>query len=170
MARSFKDRRTLFDTGVKTGSQVPASSWYSYTSESSEPFLHTRKMVLATFYPLANSRHDLLVLNVHGINFVSLHKYRLQLLQIEKMLRLHAGPVILGGDFNSWSRKRIASILVLARQCGLTEASMERTARWLHFNRHLDHVFYRGLQLTGIRTQANIRSSDHFPICISFGS
>lgn len=168
MARSFRGPISLVEHGVKTGSICKAVERHFYLSPHSEPLLQTQKLLLATVYPLASSEEHLLVLNMHAINFVSVRKYVEQLDQLGAALALHDGPVILGGDFNTWNPARLAHFKGVASNAGLQEAAMERQSKLAHMNQHLDHLFYRGLQLGSVKSLSNYSSSDHAPIVATF--
>jgi endonuclease/exonuclease/phosphatase (EEP) superfamily protein YafD len=167
MAKSHRNLKTLAVTGVKTGSTVKSNAQNFLISPDLEPIFKTPKLLLATTYPVINSRKILLVINVHAINFVSLKKYNRQIEQIIEAARDHDGPVILAGDFNTWNSLRLRSLHDLAKKMELHEVPLERTTRMLHFNRHLDHVFYRGLEFQKAEVFA-VRSSDHYPITVEF--
>jgi endonuclease/exonuclease/phosphatase (EEP) superfamily protein YafD len=168
MARSHQSRRTNTFTGVKTGAAAPSLKQAFLSSPDQEPVSKTPKMLLATLYPVAESEKNLLALNMHALNFVSLEKYKRHLDQIAEMLRGHDGPVILGGDFNTWNAARLRHFYQLMEQSGLQEVSLSRPRRLRHFNRHLDHIFYRDLRLENAEVLNGINSSDHHPITATF--
>lgn len=168
MARSFKDPLSQKEHGVKTGSSACAIERHFYMSPHTEPVMQTQKLILTTLYPLANSDEQLLVLNMHAINFVSVKKYAQQLKQLSVALGQHTGPVILGGDFNTWTPVRHALFLDVTRRAGLEEANMKRRTRMTHMNQHLDHLFYRGLTLRCVESLPDYYSSDHAPITATF--
>jgi len=168
MARTYKHRKTLAATGVKTGSAVSSSSQRYFVSPDVEPFFKTPKMLLATTYPFLNSSEKLLTLNIHAINFVSFAKYKRQVEQIVGIIEAHTGPVILAGDFNTWNGLRYKTLLDITKSVGLEEAVLTRPGRWQHLNRHLDHIYYRGLELKKTEVLFNIRTSDHYPITATF--
>jgi len=168
MARSYRHRNSDIENGVKTGCVASATERHFYLSPHSEPVVNTQKLLLVTRYPLANESQTLLVLNMHAINFVSVRKYVEQLDQLADALRDHAGPVILAGDFNTWNPQRLGHFLDISEEAGLIEAAMERKGRLTHFNQHLDHVFFRGLELRMIASLGHYQSSDHAPITATF--
>jgi len=167
MARSHKHPRTGIDTGVKTGCVANALSLRVYASPCLEPIVSTQKMLLSTLYQMANG-DELLVLNMPAINFVSNKKYISHLDQLDEALAQHAGPVIMAGDFNTWSLKRHGCFAEVAKRSGLIEAKMHRRLKLRHLNKHLDHVFYRGLKLREVRSLDHIKLSDHSPITATF--
>ena len=168
MARSFRQPRSGIEHGIKTGCVAPARARGFHLSPHAEPVSNTRKLLLATRYPLAGESATLLVLNMHAINFVTIGKYVGQLEQLRAALAAHAGPVILAGDFNTWSPARLERFVEVAEEAGLREAAMDRSRRLAHLNSHLDHVFYRGLALRGVASLEHVRSSDHAPITATF--
>ncbi len=169
MARSFRDLHTNFETGVKTGSTVAANTKNILPSMHSEPFSKTKKMLLATQYPLQSRRDSLLVINAHIINFVNFIKFKTHLDQISGVLTQHDGPVLLAGDFNTWNKKRLQYFNQLALSFSLSEIDLIREPRLVHLFQHLDHIYCRGLHIEETHVLTDIRSSDHFPIKLKIG-
>ena len=167
MARSFRNVKTNIETGVKTGSTVTAKKHYFSASTHSEPITQTKKMLLATVYPLANLEQSLLVINCHIINFVSFNKFSSHLGQVFQMLEQHNGPILLAGDFNTWNNKRLKYFNEIAKSFALAEVKIKRQPRINHLFQHLDHVYCRGLEVTDAFVHTNIHSSDHYPISLS---
>ena len=172
MARSFKNLKTSVETGVKTGSTVSASKHFCFASPHSEPITQTKKMLLATEYPVASVEQScmesaLLVVNAHMINFVSFNKFKAHFDQVFHVMRHHKGPVILAGDFNTWNGKRLAYFDRLAKSLHLAEIELLRQPRLSHFFKHLDHIYCRGLEVVDTHVHTDIHSSDHFPISLS---
>lgn len=168
MAGSYHHPTSGVITGVKTGCVAKALRHVAHRSKYSEPLVKTQKLLLETHYSLRGSKDVLLVLNMHGINFVTIDKFADQVEQVSAALEAHTGPVILAGDFNTWNRTRLTHFQQRASEAGLVEASMTRNSKLRHLNKHLDHVFYRGLNLQSIESLAHIKSSDHVPIIASF--
>ncbi len=168
MAQSFMKGRELNSTGVKTGCRVAAKGIFFYKSPHAEPVTGTPKMILGTSYSLAPSAPELLVLNVHAINFVTNHKFTSQMQQIIESVENHQGPVILGGDFNTWSNRRTSILMEIAETLNLTRVEISSPPKKRHFNKILDHIFYKGLQATSHRSLKEIGSSDHHPLEVVF--
>lgn len=167
MARSFKHVKSNIETGVKTGSCVAALEHYFAASKHGEPFSNTKKMLLTTEYPLHDNEQSLLVVNSHLINFVSFEKFSVHLDQVFQTLEQHAGPILLAGDFNTWNGKRLRYIQELAKACALEEVKIVRKPKFSHLFQHLDHIYYRGLEVVAAQVHTHIRSSDHYPISLS---
>jgi endonuclease/exonuclease/phosphatase (EEP) superfamily protein YafD len=168
MACSHRYRLSQLITGLKTGCVAKSSVQELLHSPDKEPLLNTSKLMLATTYHLENSLKQLLVLNVHAINFVTLKKYKRHINQILSVIQQHSGPVILAGDFNCWNAARHNFLFERIKDEGLTSVELDREPRWQHLNSHLDHIFYRDLQLIKAQTLSFINSSDHYPIVAEF--
>ena len=167
MARSFRNIKTNIETGVKTGSTVAAKQHFFSASSHSEPITKTKKMLLATVYPLHSIDKSLLVVNSHMINFVSFKKCKAHLDQVFQTLEHHDGPLLLAGDFNTWNGKRLKYFHEIAMSFSLKEVQLMRQPRLNHLFKHLDHLYYRGLAVVDAHVHTNIHSSDHYPISLS---
>ncbi len=168
MACSHKYRGSQIITGLKTGSIAKSSVHECLYSPDREPLLNTSKLVLATKFNLESSLKTLLVLNVHAINFVRIKKYSSHINQILSLIQQHSGPIILAGDFNCWSNARFEFLFESIKNVGLTPVAFDRETFWHHLNNHLDHIFYRDLDLIKAETLSDINSSDHYPIIAEF--
>ncbi len=168
MAGSHQHPINAVVTGVKSGCSASPKKCVVHRSNYSEPLVNTQKLLLETHYSITDRSDALMVLNMHAINFVGVKKYIDQLEQLSVALCNHSGPVLLAGDFNTWNPRRLSLFRERAQQAGLIEASMSRPRKMSHFNQHLDHVFYRGMDLLSIESLQNIASSDHSPIMANF--
>lgn len=131
---------------------------------TNEPLFPIPKSVIVTRYPIGRQR--LAVANLHGINFsLGLSRFREQLEAVGSELRDHEGPIILGGDFNTWSKKRHAALDQVAHQLGLTPVEPFPDERRRAFGRHLDHLYVRGFTVIEA-TSPEAKSSDHNPILV----
>jgi endonuclease/exonuclease/phosphatase (EEP) superfamily protein YafD len=167
MASSFKNIKSNIETGVKTGSTVSAVKPYFSASKYSEPISQTKKMLLTTLYPLSIAGESLLVVNCHLINFVTFKKFSTHLHQIFQTLESHDGPLLLAGDFNTWNKKRLNYFNKLATSFSLEEVKIIRKPRVKHLFKHLDHIYYRGVEVVNVHVNTHIHSSDHYPISLS---
>ncbi len=168
MARTYSHKTTSISTGVKTGCSVKSAAQAFYISPDVEPIVKTPKMLLATTYPVEGSDKLLLTVNIHAVNFVSYEKFNRQMAQIVEAVEKHDGPVIVAGDFNTWNGIRYHGLLEIIAKMELIELKMTRQRRPYYLTRHLDHVFYRGLEPIKGEVLYNIRSSDHFPMTVRF--
>lgn len=164
-AISFLNKANL-GTGVSTGSRVQ-SSYESYVRSSArEPIVNTPKMIVLTKYPLALraphlTRQELLVANIHGINFVGQSEFESQIEQLEMAVSEHRGPMIVAGDFNTHWPTRAVRLKAFAEKLNLDYVAMENQ----RYNRLiLDHIFSRGLRQVEAKVLFDVDSSDHYPL------
>ena len=133
-----------------------------------EPWLRLPKSALYATYPLSDGS-ELAVVNIHAVNFTyGTEEYHRQLSTLVEELLSHEGPIIVAGDFNSWSESRLQVMKKALDRVGLLEAAYDIDNRTQFITGlPLDHIFYRGLEL--IKAEAPISSaSDHNPILVSF--
>ncbi|WP_425597849.1 endonuclease/exonuclease/phosphatase family protein [Vibrio nereis] len=133
-----------------------------------EPWLRLPKSALYATYPLSDGS-ELAVVNIHAVNFTyGTEEYHRQLSTLVEELLSHEGPIIVAGDFNSWSESRLQVMKKALDRVGLLEAAYDIDNRTQFITGlPLDHIFYRGLEL--IKAEAPITSaSDHNPILVSF--
>ena len=150
------------DIGVLTATRaVPAASC---TLRVVEPLLRIPKSSVITWLPVAGATQTLAVANVHAINFtLSLDAYRAQLDELADVLAGHDGPVVLGGDFNTWSRDRAEAVRAIAVRLRLVEATYPEDGRTRFFGNQVDHVYVRGVDVVAAKAIA-VTSSDHNPV------
>ena len=158
----YKDRAT----GVMTAARVKPVT--SCGQRIAEPLIRFPKTSLISYYPIDGIREQLLVANIHGINFtLGVDAYKQQIEKLYEVIRYHEGPVILAGDFNTWSDKRMLVVEHLARRLSLSSLDYTNHNRTSVFGNALDHVFYRGLDPIEHDTW-HVTSSDHNPTRVSF--
>lgn len=159
------DRST---SGLAMGSSVePTSTSFSRTNDL-EPFIKTPKLAAYQTYKVQGLKDsELLVINIHAINFVSTAKFSRHIQQVMTRIDAHKGPVIFVGDMNTWSKARLELLM---------SETKKRNLEWFDFERpqvsgmhsDLDHLFARGLKPVQIKSLTDIVSSDHFPISAEF--
>jgi endonuclease/exonuclease/phosphatase (EEP) superfamily protein YafD len=153
---------TLHTTGVLTASAAPACSHHRF--KTAEPLLRTPKALLVTEYHLEDSHLSLLVANVHAVNFsLGMRSFSHQLLNLHRLLKHHHGPLIVSGDFNTWHRKRVTHLDEMIADLQLSSIDYDADHRKRAFGHHIDHIFFRGLQLRTAATH-RVSSSDHNPM------
>lgn len=154
------------EAGVLTASKVRALR--SCGLRATEPLIRIPKTILISEYRLSNSEHNLLVANIHSINFtLGTWAYTQQIASLANAIRHHEGPVIVAGDFNTWSDSRMGIVNLMAELLSLDAVTYKQHNRLLMFGNPLDHVFYRGLELIKEET-LQVTSSDHNPIKVTF--
>jgi endonuclease/exonuclease/phosphatase (EEP) superfamily protein YafD len=164
--RSFAEGFGIRDstTGVMTVSAARPVSECQLVSL--EPWFSTRKATLVTEYALTNSDQNLLVLNIHAINFTfGVGGLEKQLRKAQRIIDAHNGPVIFSGDFNTWRGRRTRMLDELLQDVGLTRLAFSIDHRKRFRGWPLDHVYVRGLDTLQATTQA-LESSDHNPMIV----
>ncbi len=155
-------------TGVLTASKI--KPLLSCGLREKEPIIQLPKTALISYYGIKNNKNSLLVINLHSVNFtLSTGSYKKQLDSIENIIFNHRGPVILAGDFNTWSDKRMELVEELAARVKLKEAKLTPDNRIIKFGKYLDHLYYKNLKLIKGKTY-QVTSSDHNPIKAIFAS
>ncbi|MEO8507640.1 MAG: endonuclease/exonuclease/phosphatase family protein, partial [Betaproteobacteria bacterium] len=150
------------DIGVLTATRaIPVANC---TQRVVEPLLRLPKSSIITWLKLSGTRTTLAVANVHAINFsLSLGTYEEQLAALFGALAAHDGPIIVGGDLNTWTRARQDAVRAFATRLRLVEIPFAEDQRTLFLGNQVDHLLVRGL--TVISAEAiPVRSSDHNPV------
>ncbi len=133
-----------------------------------EPIIQIPKSTLISYYTIDGVDEKLLVANIHGINFtLGIDVYRKQLEKLYDAIGHHDGPMIVAGDFNSWSSDRIAEVNQLVDRLSLSELEYSVNNKTHVFGHAIDHVFYRQLELVSNQVW-QVSSSDHNPISVNF--
>jgi len=153
--------------GLLTACQVKLKGFHSLFSLDVEPLIKTPKVSFMTQYLLADGQ-TLTLINVHMINFVKIRKFILQVKQIEAMALENKEPLILTGDFNTWSKKRMRIIEQMCENIGLKAVTFEKK----HHKKSLmsypfDHIYYRGFEQRKSLILKEISSSDHKPMLVT---
>jgi len=167
--------------GVLTLSKVAPDRVEPVPSKYREFSLAAPKLSLITEHSLPNGE-TLLAVNVHLMNFERwrLLKLRSQLDELKTIIEKHRGPVLMAGDFNTWSEKRLGLVEGLAEQLELKEVTdfpPGRTTADMHFaclnwlfgikkDLPLDRVYHRGFTNHSVQVLP-YDSSDHKPILVT---
>jgi len=152
--------------GVMTAANSNAT--YSCGFQNKEPIIRLPKATLVSYYNITGHDKKLLVANIHGINFtLGLTAYREQLAQLFDSLLHHDGPMIVAGDFNSWSEGRMAEVMQVIHRLSLSSLDYPVNNKTHLFGNAIDHVFYRGLHVVSNQVW-QVSSSDHNPISVTF--
>lgn len=151
-------------TGVMTlsAAQTENSSLHSHR----EPWTRIPKAALISEYKLKGVELNLMVANVHAINFTAgVRSFKRQLYSLLDELLHHHGPIIFAGDFNTWRRKRLSIVDDIIQILGLEAVHFPFDCRKQAFGMALDHVFVRGLKGKTSSVEA-VYSSDHNPMIV----
>ncbi len=168
-------------TGVLTLSKSSPNSVQSVQTEWREFFVTAPKVSLITEHPLPKGE-TLLAVNVHLLNFEPWEPFmlRAQLRDLGLVMAQHDGPIIMAGDFNTWSDARLELVDNLARTLGLEEVTGFRRGRktgdldlgllnWVFGvdqELPLDRVYSRGFAAVSAQVLP-INSSDHRPVLVT---
>ncbi|WED21164.1 endonuclease/exonuclease/phosphatase family protein [Vibrio sp. JC009] len=157
-----------FDTSagvISLSHSFPAKAC-AYTSI--EPWLRLPKSALYTRYPLSNGQ-QLAAINVHAINFtLGTEDYEKQLKQLQRVVDNHRGPLLLAGDFNSWSESRMKELSRVADSLGLAAVPFDPDNRKQFVTGlPLDHIYYKNLKLINAKAPES-DASDHNPLLAGF--
>jgi endonuclease/exonuclease/phosphatase (EEP) superfamily protein YafD len=154
------------ETGVLSAARVRPSS--VCVQRQFEPLLRLPKSVVIARYGLRGTPETLAVANVHAINFTfGLGDYRAQFEAIAKELVDHRGPVIVAGDFNTWSTSRLDVVNEVMRRMGLHPVLPTVDTRSRFFGWQVDYIFVRGLEVVHA-VAPEVGSSDHNPVLATF--
>lgn len=150
------------ESGVLTGATVNPLQQKFFRAKSREPVSQTGKMALASYLPLKNGE-TLLVVNIHGINFVPNYEWGDQMRQLEELLKEYDGPSIVAGDFNTWNGVRMVYLDKIMKGQKYARVTYKQDPR----NLHLDHVYLRGCKASAQLIHGDINTSDHYPITMN---
>jgi endonuclease/exonuclease/phosphatase (EEP) superfamily protein YafD len=160
-------------SGVLTAATIKPTMVQSALSSGVEPFTQTPKPVLFTNYSLGRDSFELLVVNIHGINFkFGLNEFKEQLRYIAEFVKGHEGPVIMAGDFNTWSKDRLDHLDRIAKELELVKAPFGSKSDHISTvaGNPLDHNFVSKETLEVVEGSqdvlVDINSSDHKPLFV----
>jgi len=151
-------------TGVMTVSRLNADVRCQLTAV--EPVLRTPKAVAISRYDWAGGE-PLLVINLHAVNFsAGMGSFEAQLDDLSAVMGAHRGPLLIGGDFNTWREKRLTALAALAGSHGMEAVRFNPDQRSQVWGRPLDHVLIRGLDVIEARSEP-VATSDHNPLLLT---
>ena len=151
--------------GVLTATRVrPAAAC---TLRAYEPLLGIPKAALITRFGLEGRDATLAVANLHAINFtLGTTVYRAQLDALAEALAAHRGPIVLAGDFNTWSEARLEVMREVTSRLSLVPVVFAADARQRFLGRVFDWIYVRGAEVVDA-TAWTVTSSDHNPLAVT---
>lgn len=153
--------------GLLNASNVSSIHVEHLTSFYREFFFRTHKAFLSSLYPLEGE--NLLVINVHAINFRRAHVFKKEIERLRLFALNHKGPLIIAGDFNTWNKRRLLFLYDMVRQLKLKQVKCQQSHLIKKFLKYpLDHVFYRGLKVEEAYVLNCQEYSDHNPLFVKF--
>lgn len=156
----------VFDTSAGVLNLAPQMPSKACAYIQLEPWLRLPKSALYARYRLSNGEY-LAVINIHAINFTfGVSDYKQQIDTLRQVVQQHTGPLILAGDFNTWSESRMASLKEVTQSLQLQEVAFNPDNRKRFVTGlPLDHVFVANLEV--IKAEAPVTdASDHNPLLI----
>jgi endonuclease/exonuclease/phosphatase (EEP) superfamily protein YafD len=164
-AASYRRRDGLRD-GVMTVSRVSSNGDLKrIVCKYPEPIFKTPKVALVKFFELSGSRKKLMVINIHAtlVRLVSAAVEEME--HLVAQLPAHDGPILLAGDFNTFTPGYLRAVSGVLSKIGLEYVQIPADPR--PKTQALDQVFCRGLRVSNLRIDTDIRNSDHFPIVMN---
>ncbi|WP_179287567.1 endonuclease/exonuclease/phosphatase family protein [Paraferrimonas haliotis] len=162
-------------SGVGSIARVKPDYHRAHLTRAKEPITNSAKPTLITRYPITDSEHSLLLINLHGINFqLSIDGYKQQLEVIADEVKQHTGAVIVAGDFNSWSEQRSDYLVTLMANMGLQAVDFGQQSSHIKsfLGQRLDHIYYSrewlAVKADSPRVITGLQSSDHSPLYVTF--
>lgn len=157
----YKTKR--YSSGVLTLSDYPILVNCTYLHV--EPWLRTPKATNIILLDIDGTL--LLAANIHAINFTLRTKiFETQLNAIQQIFLAYDGPVVFGGDFNTWSEQRLRVLTRIANNANLSEVEFREDLRKQVFGSSLDRFFIRGIRIIESKSTVST-TSDHNPIFVT---
>jgi endonuclease/exonuclease/phosphatase (EEP) superfamily protein YafD len=154
--------------GVLTAARCPIHDTVGLKTNRREMHIATRKSMLITTHPFEDGS-ELTAVNLHAINFVSAAVFVEEIERLRVALQQRTGALIVTGDFNTWSRKRMEYLERFAAAVGLLPAAyLNGHHIKQRFSKPLDHLYYRDVTLLAAEAVDTGRVSDHNPILATF--
>lgn len=161
---AFKLNRV--EAGVLTASKITPVS--SRVVSEEEPLTGIPKTALISLFPVSSTGNMLMLINIHAVNLSpGTSSFRKQWMSLHDTAAGHSGPMIVAGDFNTWSDERMAIVERLLQDLGLEPVLFESDQRALFVGRIVDHIYFRGLSASKA-TVVPVSSSDHNPLFVTF--
>ncbi len=130
-----------------------------------EPWLLTPKATLVSALPLANE--VLIAVNLHAINFsIGTQELQQQIEAISDVIDQYDGPIVVAGDFNTWSKARTLVLERFIAQHDLHAANFDPDHRVRPFAYPLDHILTKNLNVLTTRSEET-DLSDHTPLMVT---
>ncbi len=166
LAPNIQTKKALF--GVLTAAKSHYHHHQAYTTHAQELLYTTHKSALYTQHILPNEE-VLLAVNIHAINFMPNVYFKKELDRLFQTIYEHKGPLLVAGDFNTWNKKRISYLQGFAEKLNLNFVDFNdahHIKTMLQYK--LDHILYRGLELTHAKALNSGKLSDHNPLYVQF--
>ncbi|GAB6034635.1 endonuclease/exonuclease/phosphatase family protein [Galenea microaerophila] len=154
--------------GVITASNYQMQCIEQFLTQRRELGLLTHKSALLTAHFLPDQT-PLYLLNLHAMIFVPYVFFKKELQRLLSLISDLENPLIVAGDFNTWSQKRSQLLDDCLEQYQLQKAPIETPQHIKSIHHHpLDHIYYRGLNLIQAQALNVPQCSDHNPLIAQF--
>ncbi|NOR55977.1 MAG: endonuclease/exonuclease/phosphatase family protein [Sulfurovum sp.] len=165
-AANLEVKKTFY--GVLTASRVESRKSEAFLSQGKESLFGPHKSLLLSSYLFADNT-ELLILNVHAINFRESKSHQKELERFLTLISHHKGPLIVAGDFNTWNKTRMQNLETLIADMGLKSVPFMSTDAVKSFmGKPLDFILYRDLALVSAHCESLPKLSDHNPLFATF--
>ena len=166
MAPNIETQNNIY--GVLTASAYQQKVHRQVLTSKRELGVATHKPAIITQHMMADQQL-LTHINIHAINFVPHYVFKKELQLLLHQLETIKGPMILSGDFNTWNKTRLASLMHCTHRLKLNKVEYPDIRPIKTLNRQpLDHIFYRDLTLEHSKALRVPHISDHNPIIARF--
>lgn len=159
MAASFHLNPTEA-TGVVIGARAECFDLKYVRTKSRELFMLTPKIALMSQFKIEGREDKLLVVNTHSLNFTTTNLFIKSVEDKIREIENHKGPVIFGGDFNTWNTRRWILLVQMLSQLKLYPVDFKDDPRFFK----LDHIFVRGINIHKNEVLHGFKGSDHIPL------
>lgn len=161
---AFQYKETSY--GVATISKHPTLEAISLQSDEVEPILLTPKSSIISSHLINGS--PITIVNTHGINFVGLTAFEVQMREISEYLSKARGPIIWAGDFNTWNNQRLRILEEITGLYDMDEVIFDNNDCIKSFmGLKLDRVFAWGIKVESAKCMKR-DGSDHNPLILDF--
>ncbi|MCB1196768.1 MAG: endonuclease/exonuclease/phosphatase family protein [Deltaproteobacteria bacterium] len=153
-------------SGVKTGSIYVSNTSQVWHSKNKEPLIYIPKPAVASYHPVGNQQFELLTVNVHMLNMINTQRFLHELESLYAIIDQHQGSVVLAGDFNTWSKRKMSALLDFSHNLGLSEVAFGPDNIHRLSKRQLSFVFTRGILVHQTQVLTSVTASDHYPLLV----
>jgi len=147
-------------TGVVIGARAESLDLKYVRTKSRELFMLTPKIALLSQFKIDGRDDKLLVVNTHSLNFTTTNLFIKSVEDKIREIESHRGPVIFGGDFNTWNTRRWILLVQMLSQLKLYPVDFKDDPRFFK----LDHIFVRGINVHRNEVLQGFKGSDHIPL------
>ena len=166
LSPNIQTKKHIF--GVLSAFKISCEDEISLLTKKQELSYATHKVTLITRHRLSKD-HELVIVNLHAINFVKNSDFYAELEHIKSSIKSHKGAMIVAGDFNTWNIKRVEYLRDFTHDLSLAEVCFsDNSKKKKVFANCLDYIFYRGLELVDSKVIDAKEFSDHNPIVAKF--